>query len=64
METQYKVNLVKELPHQERTRNRSPRMGGFGLAEDDLIYQMVMTNLEEEDRPAQRTRALRTRRRE
>ena len=63
MQAEYKVNLVKELPHQERTRNRSPRMGGFGLAEDDLIYQMVMANLKEEIHPPHESHVRRNRRR-
>lgn len=51
MRAEYKVNLVKELPHQNKPSSRRPRIGGFGLQEDDLIYQMVLDNLEEGDHP-------------
>lgn len=48
MDTSYKLHLVKTLPHQESKRNNRPAVGGFGLTEDDLIYQMVINNLTEE----------------
>lgn len=61
MQAEYKVNLVKELPHQQRPVERSPRIGGFGLPEDDLIYQMVRDQMNEEDRPHSRRRSSRYR---
>lgn len=59
MQAEYKVNLVKELPHQQKPVNRSPRLGGFGLPEDDLIYQMVRDQLADEDRSHHRRRSSR-----
>lgn len=61
MQAEYSVNLVKELPHQQRPVKRSPRIGGFGLPEDDLIYQMVRNQMNEEDRSTSRRRSSRYR---
>lgn len=61
MQAEYRVNLVKELPHQQRPVERRPRIGGFGLPEDDLIYQMVRDQMNEEDRSPSRRRSSRYR---
>ena len=49
MNNQYKIHLVDELPPQECIPEQKLPTGGFGLAEDDLIYQMVVENLKEKD---------------
>jgi len=59
MQAEYRVNLVKELPHQQKPVRRSHRIGGFGLPEDDLIYQMVRDQLNDEDRSNPRRRSSR-----
>lgn len=51
MDNNYKLHLVKELPPLESEPRPRPPIGGFGIAEDDLIYQMLLKNLEKEDRP-------------
>ena len=35
--------------HKRVSRNKKLPTGGFGLAEDDLTYQMVVENLKEKD---------------
>ena len=57
MQAEYKVNLVKELPHQQKPVKRNHRIGGFGLPEDDLIYQMVRDQLNDEVRSSSRRRS-------
>ncbi len=51
MDNEYKLNLVKQLPQPEKEKEQRPQVGGFGLPEDDLIYQMVIKNLTEEVHP-------------
>ena len=49
MDKQYKVHLVDKLPPQDSIPEQKLPIGGFGLSEDDLIYQMVVKNLKEDD---------------
>ena len=56
MDKVYKLRLVNELPHQERKKKPSLRIGGFGLPEDDPIYQKVLSNLKEDNQSSNRNR--------
>lgn len=49
MDKQYKLHLVDKLPPQDSIPEQKLPIGGFGLSEDDLIYQMVVENLKEDD---------------
>ena len=49
MDKQYKLHLVDKLHPQYSIPEQKLPIGGFGLSEDDLIYQMVVENLKEDD---------------